>query len=219
MGFYLQAGFMDGVEEVIKATLSDEDEAQKRVKSVVTLKTDFTKNATHKEEEGVVNMLSTELFGKEKKKKSSSLLEDTFTAMKEVTGIEKKKTDNRFFDGGLMGELSDMISLEEGESLGLPSIFGLNKKTEKTVFGSTILADTVLGDAKDIGTSIYRGVKYTGESTEFMSGVMYKSAKVYNGMFNIFDASPLNIFDDKKEREASVFDIIDKGNTLLDRID
>ena len=82
-----------------------------------------------------------------------------------------------------------------------------------------MLGDTLLGDAKEMGTGFYRGFKRTGESTEFMSGVMYKSSRVYNEMFDIFDDSPLNVFDDKDEREPSVFDVFDKGNDILDVFD
>lgn len=195
MGIYLHAGLMDGVENLIKSTLSDEEEV-KTVHTIVTLKTTFPSDVNkHETEEGALELMTTKLLGR------------------------KKKTEKQLFDGDILEEVSDMISLEKGEHFGLPSIFGLNKKKEKKVFGSTILANTVLGDAKDMSTSIYRGAKYTGESTEFMSGIMYKSAKVYNGMFEIFDHSPLNIFDDKEERDASIFDVIDKGNTLLESMD
>ena len=120
--------------------------------------------------------------------------------------VKSTLSDN---DDNKMPEIqADMIDLEKGEIWGLPSVFGLNKKKQKKVFGSTIL-----GDTKDATIGFYRGFNRTGESTEFMSGVMYKSSKMYNGMFEIFDDSPLNIFDDKDEREPSVFD---KGNDVLD---
>ena len=115
-----------------------------------------------------------------------------------------------------MADIADMIDLEKGETLGLPSVFGINKKKKKKVFGSTILGNTILGDAKDTSTTFYRGFKRSGETTEFMSGVMYKSSKMYNDMFDMFDDSPLNVFDDKDEREPSVFDMFDKGNDVLD---
>ena len=110
-------------------------------------------------------------------------------------------------------------NVKKARSFDLPSVFGFNKKKEKKVFGSTMLGNTILGDVKATGTTFYRGFKNTGESTEFMSGMMYKSSKIYNEMFEMFDDSPLNIFDDKDEREPSVFDILDKGNKFLDILD
>ena len=155
----------------------------------------------------------------EKKKKKSSFLKDTETSEKEAAGLKKVKQDNSLFDGGIMGEMADMIDLEKGETWGLPSVFGLNKKSQNKVFGSTVLGDTLLGDVKDASTGFYRGFKNTGESAEFMSGVMYKSSKVYNGMFGMFDDSMFNVFDDKDEREPSVFDMLGTGNSMLDMFD
>ncbi len=155
-------------------------------------------------------------IGIKDEKKKSSLFDDTVTAMKEVTGLKKVKQDNSLFDGGIMGEMADLIELEKGETWGLPSVFGLNRKKQKKVFGSTVLGDTLLGDIKETGTGFYRGFKNTGESTEFMSGVMYKSSKIYNNMFDMFDDSVFNVFDDKDERKPSVFDVLDTGNSMLD---
>lgn len=149
--------------------------------------------------------------------KKKSFLDDAITSVKEVAGMKKVKEDNSMFDGGIMGSVADMIELEKGESYGLPSVFGLNKKKQKKVFGSSVLGDTFLGDIKDSSTSFYKGFKTSGESTEFMSGVMYKSSKAYNGMFGIFDGSALNIFDDGDE--VSIFDSITKGNDILDMFD
>ena len=242
LGTGLYADFMDSVANVVKSTLSDEEESIPEVKTVGTLsvtsggqqeKESFLDTVVDSVKKGVgvkkekveeSSMIDDVVSGvkstigikDDKPKKSSSIIGNAVTAMKEVTGLEKVKQDNSFFDGGIMGDMADMISLEKGESYGLPSVFGLNKKKEKKVFGSTILGDTVLGDVKDTGTTFYRGFKNTGESTEFMSGVMYKSSKIYNGMFEMFDDSPFNIFDDKDEREPSIFDAFDKGNDVLD---
>lgn len=241
----LNAGFMDSVGDMVESTLSDDKlEVEPEVTTVGTLS--VTSGSNHKEESILDSMVDSvkdsvgikkvkvkesslledmldtakETIGiKEEKSKKSSLLDDTLTAMKEVTGIESKKKDNSYFDDGIMGDMAALISLEKGDDLGLPSVFGLNEKKEKKVFGSTVLGDTILGDAKETSTSFYRGFKTTGESTEFMSGMMYKSAKVYNEMFDIFDDSPLNIFDDKDEREPSIFDMFDKGNDVLDILD
>ena len=241
----LNAGFMDSVGDMVESTLSDDKlEVEPEVTTVGTLS--VTSGSNHKEESTLDSMVDSvkdsvgikkvkvkesslledmldtakETIGiKEEKSKKSSLLDDTLTAMKEVAGIESKKKDNRYFDDGIMGDMAELISLEKGDTLGLPSVFGLNEKKEKKVFGSTVLGDTILGDAKETSTSFYRGFKTTGESTEFMSGMMYKSSKVYNEMFDIFDDSPLNIFDDKNEREPSIFDMFNKGNDVLDILD
>jgi len=220
---WMYAGFMDSVADVVKSTLSDEEEKLPKVETVGTVETTASSASNHEEESLLDSMVDSvkDTIGikNNKSEKSSSVIGDTITAMKEVSGLEEVKKDNSFFDGGIMSDMADMIDLEKGESLGLPSIFGFNKKKQKKVFGSTVLGETILGDVKDTGTTFYRGFKTTGESTEFMSGVMYKSSKIYNGMFEIFDDSPLNIFDDKDEREPSIFDVFDKGNDMLDILD
>lgn len=153
---------------------------------------------------------------KDKPQKEHSIFSKTVTAVKEVAGSEKVEEDNAYFDDGIMADIADMIELEKGERFGLPSVFGLNKKKSKKVFGSSVLGDTFLGDIKNTSTGFYRGFKRSGQSTEFMSGVMYKSSKIYNEMFDMFDDSPLNIIDDKDKRETSVFDVFDEGNEILD---
>jgi len=243
------AGFMDSIGDVVKSTLGDnEDKKIPKIETVGTVETIGTQGDNHKKSsllDGMLDSVKDTISGntkkssnddsilddlvnsakktigikEEKKEKKSSFITETVTAMKEVTGLKKVKQDNSLFDGGIMGDMADIIDLEKGETWGLPSVFGLNKKKQKKVFGSTVLGETVLGDVKDTGTTFYRGFKTTGESTEFMSGMMYKSSKIYNGMFEIFDDSPLNIFDDKDEREPSIFDMFNKGNDILDILD
>jgi len=244
------ASFMDSIGDVVKSTLSDNDDNKMpEIQTVGTVQTVGKQRDNHKKDSLLAGMLDDvqdtlsgdkKIFSKdkfmdasmigdmvdsvkktvgikeEKKKKKSSFLQDTVTVVKEVTGLKKIKQDNSFFDAGIMREMADIIDLEKGETWGIPSVFGLNKKKQKRVFGSTILAGTIVGDTKDATTSFYRGFKRTGELTEFMSGVMYNGSKMYNGIFDIFDDSPLNIFDDKDEREFSVFDMFDKGNDVLD---
>ncbi len=279
---FIYAGFMDSVGDVVKSTLSDNDDNKMpKIETVGTVQTIGRHGDNHKKDSLIGGMLDSvkdtidgksdkpkrkskedsslfndmvsevkETIGLEDKpkrrkskkddslfddmvsgvkgtigikedkpKKKTSFMDDTLTAMKEVAGMEKVKEDNSIFDGGIMGTMADMIDLEKGESMGLPSVFGYNKKKQKKVFGSTILGDTILGDTKEATTGFYRGFKRTGESTEFMSGVMYKSSKVYNGMFEMFDDSLFNVFDDKDEREPSVFDVFDQGNSMLDIFD
>jgi len=190
------ADFMDSVASVIKSTLSDDDENlfDDKITTVGTVEVDTSK-------------------------KTTSLLGDTLTVIKEVTGIEKSQKDHSYFDDGIMAEMAHLIKLEKGETFGLPSVFGLNKKKEQKVFGSSVLGDTILGDMKNITGNFYRGFKNTGESTELMSGMMYRSSQVYNGMFKIFDDSALNVFDEKEDRDASIFDMLEKGNSVLDIMD
>jgi len=221
----MYADFMDSIGDIVKSTLSDdEDEKIPEIKTVGTVETLIETQTKERDEDdslldSMVDTVKDTVGIKKEKYKDSSFVSKTITAMKEVVGLEKIKEDNSFFDGGIMGDMADMIDLEKGESFGLPSVFGLNKKKKIKVFGSTVLGDTLLGDAKDMSTGVYRGFKRTGESTEFMSGMMYKSSRMYNEMFDMFDDSPLNIFDNKDEREPSVFDVFDKGNDMLDIFD
>jgi len=221
----MYADFMDSVGDIVKSTLSDDkEEKMPEIKTVGTVETLMKSQIKEKDEDdslldSVVDTVKDTVGIKKEKHKDSSFVSKTITAMKEVAGLEKVKEDNSFFDGGIMGDMADMIDLQKGESFGLPSVFGLNKKKQTKIFGSTVLGETVLGDAKDMSTGFYRGFKRTGESTEFMSGMMYKSSRMYNKMFDMFDDSPLNIFDDKNEREPSVFDVLDKGNDVLDIFD
>ena len=238
----LNAGFMDSVGDIVESTLSDDkleiepevttvgtytvtsgpnhkkkskfDSIVDSVKETVGMKKDNFKETSMLDE--LIDGAKDTMGIKKEKSEKSSLLDDTITAMKEVTGLKKIKEDNSYFDDGILKDVADMIELEKGDTLGLPSVFGLNKKKKREVFGSTVLGDTILGDVKESSTSFYRGFKTSGESTEFMSGMMYKSSKIYNDMFEVFDDSPLNIFDDKDEREPSIFDVFDKGNDVLD---
>lgn len=218
----MYAGFMDSVGDVIKATLSDKDDKKdiSEVKTVKTVKTLMTPTKKDKDEsllEKMTDDIKKKIgIEKDKPQKEHSLFSKTVTAVKEAAGSEKAEEDNAYFDDGIMADIADMIELEKGERLGLPSVFGLNRKKSKKVFGSSVLGDTFLGDIKNTSTEFYRGFKRSGQSTEFMSGVMYKSSKIYNEMFDMFDDSPLNIIDDKDKRETSVFDVFDKGNEILD---
>jgi len=46
---------------------------------------------------------------------------------------------------------------------------------------------------------------------------MYKSSKMYNTMFGMYEDSPFNVFED--EEETSVFDVFEGGNKVLDIFD
>jgi len=186
----MYADFMDSVADIVKTTLSDDEVKIPEVKTVGTVETNLD----------AVNS-----------KESSSLLDNVVESVKETLGTKKGTKDESIFDASI-DVVSDTIGLEVGESWGMPSIFGLNKKKEHKVLGSEFL-----GDIKDTGSTFYKGFKNTGESAEFMSGMMYKSSKVYNDMFHLFDDSPFNVFED--EDENSIFDVFEKGNDVLDIID
>jgi len=130
-------------------------------------------------------------------------LSSTFSSIK--SSLSQEDEDESF-------SLYKSIGLEEGEYLGMPSVFGLNEKKEETTFGLHTFTDM-----KDMSDTFYKGFKHSGESAEFMSGVMYYNAKMYNTMFGMFDDSPFNIFED--EDENSIFDAFEKGNDILDIFD
>lgn len=100
---------------------------------------------------------------------------------------------------------------------GLPSLFGEKKKKKKKkgIFGLGSLGNIgIIGDVTDTGQSLYKGMKYSGQSAEMMSGMMYNGSKMYNTMFGMFDDSPLNIFEDEEE-EASMFNFMEGGNSIM----
>jgi len=127
-------------------------------------------------------------------------LSDSFSSalssIKNHLNIEEEKS-YRFSDS--LDSFYETIGFEEEESSGLLSMFGLNKKPKS-------LEIPIFGEIHSTSTNIYQGMKYSGQSAELMSGMMYNSSKVYNTMFGLFDDSPFNIFE---EEEASLFDIFD----------
>jgi len=127
-----------------------------------------------------------------KPKKEESMLESVFSTVKSTMGIEKEKKKSVDFSlTGMMSSVTDTM--------------GITKKDT-----------SILGELKSSGTGVFTGFKNSGKAAEFMSGATYKSTKLYNKMFNVFSDSPLNIFEDKKKKETSVFDVFDTGNKLLD---
>jgi hypothetical protein len=186
----IYAGFMDSVADVVKATLSDDEVEIPEIQTVGTVETTLSSQS---------------------KQGDSSLLDDVVESIEKTIRTKKETKDESILDTSI-DVVSDTIGLEAGESWGMPSIFGFNKKKEHKVLGSEFL-----GDIKDTGSTFYKGFKNTGESAEFMSGMMYKSSKVYNDMFHLFDDSPFNVFEE--EDESSIFDVFEKGNDVLDIID
>jgi len=127
-----------------------------------------------------------------------------------------KKTKSKDFSfSDTLTYFYDTVGLDEGESWGLPSVFGFNeKKKPRTFWGSKTLGKTFLGDIKDSGTMFYSGMKNSGQSAEMMSGMMYHNSRMYNKMFGVFDGSPLNIFEE--EKETSIFDFVEGGNSVME---
>ena len=140
-------------------------------------------------------------------------ISDEFSNMTDKLGIgkRKKKSDNYSFSGTL-DAFYDTVGLDEGESWGMPSVFGFNEKKSEPLFGIKLL-----GDVQDSGKFMYKSMKYSGTSAEFTSGMMYRSSKMYNTMFGMFDDSPFNVFEE--DEETSIFDVFEGGNKVLDIFD
>ena len=149
----------------------------------------------------------------------SNDLEDAYDSVKDTlsfgTKKKKKKKSDDFSFGETLSDFYETVGLEEGENWGLPSVWGFNeKKKARTFLGSKTLGGTFLGDVKDSTSMFYSGMKNSGQSAEMMSGMMYNSSRMYNNMFGMFDSSPLNVFED--EKEASMFDFVEGGNSLME---
>jgi hypothetical protein len=135
-----------------------------------------------------------------------------FSSITKTLVIDDDEDDAYSFSGSL-GDFYDAVGLDEGESWGMPSLFGFNEKKKK----SSLFGFEFLGGLKDTGNTIHKGMKYSGQSAEFTSGMMYKSSKMYNTMFGMYEDSPFNVFED--EEETSIFDVFEGGNKVLDIFD
>jgi len=148
--------------------------------------------------------------------KSSSITDSLSSGLSSISktlGFEDDNNEDEYSFTGTLNSFYDTVGLDKGESWGMPSIFGFNEKKKK----STLFGLEFLGGLKDTGSSIHKGFKYSGQSAEFTSGVMYKSSKVYNTMFGMYEESPFNIFEE--EDEKSIFDVFEGGNKVLDIFD
>lgn len=176
-----------------------------------------------------------ELTGKEKKldairselkigyevPKRESYLDKRVSSVKDALHMDGE-IDGEYSFSNTVSDLKKTLHLEGDSSFGLPS-FGLSslfgeekkKKKDKGLFGINIPGISIpgLGGVHDTGKSIYKGMKYSGESAELMSGMMYNSSKMYNTMFGLFDDSPFNIFEE--EEEDTMFNFIQGGNSIM----
>ena len=144
--------------------------------------------------------------------KNESITDSISSGLSSITqtlGLEEEEKNDDYSFSSTLNDFYETVGLDKGESWGMPSIFGFNEKKTTPLFGIGIL-----GDMEDMGTSMYKGMKYSGQSAEFTSGMVYKSSKMYNTMFGVFDDSPLNIFEE--EDETSIFDVFEGGNSMLD---
>ena len=146
---------------------------------------------------------------------SSSITDDISSGFSTITkklGLSGDKDDDDGYSfSGTLNSFYDTVGLEEGESWGMPSIFGFNEKKKKK---KSLFNIGIFGGIQDTGNTIFKGMKYSGQSAEFSSGMIYKSSKMYNTMFGMFEDSPFNVFED--EKETSIFDVFEGGNKVLD---
>jgi hypothetical protein len=136
-------------------------------------------------------------------------MDSALSTIKQTLHLEDKpKKDEGFSLHKSLRSFGNTIGMD----LELPSLFGSNEKKD-----DSFLASTPLGTIMDTSTKFYQGAKYSGQSAQFMSGMMYNSSKMYNTMFGVFDDSPFNIFEE--EEEASLFDVFEHGNSVMDMFD
>ena len=136
-------------------------------------------------------------------------MDSTLSSIKQTLRLEDKpKKDEGFSISNSLSTFGDTIGMD----LEMPSLFGSDKKED-----DSFLSSTPLGGIMDTSTKFYQGAKYSGQSAQFMTGMMYNSSKMYNTMFGVFDDSPFNIFEE--EEEASLFDVFEHGNSVMDMFD
>ncbi len=154
------------------------------------------------------------LIASEDKSMTESILSEVERVGEKLGLSSSSKKGSSYSFGSTLNSFYKTVGLEEGENWGMPSLFGFNekKKKKRSLFGIGIL-----GDIQDTGNTIFKGMKYSGQSAEFTSGMIYKSSKMYNTMFGMFEESPFNLFEE--EEESSVFDLLEGGNKVLDFFD
>jgi hypothetical protein len=136
-------------------------------------------------------------------------MDSALSTIKQTLRLEEKpKKDEGFSFNKSLRSFGNTIGMD----LEIPSLFGSTEKKD-----DSFLAATPLGTMMDTSTQFYQGAKYSGQSAQLMSGMMYNSSKMYNTMFGVFDDSPFNIFEE--EEEASLFDVFEHGNSVMDMFD
>ena len=145
----------------------------------------------------------------------SSISDDVSSGIANISekiGLKNKGKNDDYSFSGTLNDFYDTVGLDEGADWGMPAFFGFNEKKKKSKFGMKLL-----DDVGDTGTFMFKTMKYSGTSAEFSSGMMYRSSKMYNSMFGMFEDSPFNVFEE--EKESSVFDVFEGGNKVLDIFD
>jgi len=129
-------------------------------------------------------------------------LDNAYAKINKTLNLEDEVGDDFSFSD-TMNDFYDTVGLDKGESWGMPALFGLNEKKKKKK--SSIFDLKFLGGLKDTGNSLHKGMKYSGQSAEFSSGMMYKSSKVYNTMFGMYKDSPFNFFEEEENLLFLIF--------------
>jgi len=129
-------------------------------------------------------------------------LDSAYAKINKTLNSEDEVGDDFSFSD-TMNDFYDTVGLDKGESRGMSALFGLNEKKKKKK--SSIFDLKFLGGLKDTGNSLHKGMKYSGQSAEFSSGMMYKSSKVYNTMFGMYKDSPFNFFEEEENLLFLIF--------------
>ena len=192
--------------------IDDVSDKEQRIDSIrEELRIDYRKPEKESELDKAVNKV-TDPFKSDTSVGDDLSLKQGFSSLKKKLHLEKEKKEEGFSFSGTLNDFYDTVGLEKGESYGLPAFFGFNEKKKKSRFGLK-----VFDNIGDTGQMIFKGMKYSGTSAEFTSGMMYRSSKMYNTMFGMFEDSPFNVFEE--EDETSIFDVFEGGNSVLDMFD
>lgn len=130
-------------------------------------------------------------------------VDSAISSIKSTLGMSSSEKDTGFSLTDSLSDFGDTIGMD----IDMPDFlgFGGSKKKKSSGTFDSVMGFGNFGDIKDSATSMYQGAKYSGQSAEMMSGMMYNSSKMYNNMFGMFDDSPLNVFEE--EEESSMFDM------------
>ena len=192
--------------------IEDDSKKDKRIDSIrEELKLGYRKPEKESELDKAVNKI-TDPFKSDTSVGDDLSFGNALSSVKKKLHLKKEKKEEDFSFSGTLNDFYDTVGLEKGENFGLPAFFGFNEKKKK----SSLFGLEFLGGLKDTGMTIHKGMKYSGQSAEFASGMMYRSSKMYNTMFDMYEDSPFDFFE---EEETSIFDVFEGGNTVLDIFD